>query len=282
MKINGKTSIYGLIGHPIKHTFSPPMHNIAFEELNYNGIYLPFHVTPENLSIFLKGLKYTNVAGLNVTIPHKQAVLKNADFLSPEVKVIRAANVLKFIKGKIYAYNTDGSGFIKSLSAFPNLKTLRNKNILILGAGGSTRSILYSLIKEKVKSILIMNRTESKARKLVNEFKKLKSNLMASGIEYNILKEKAFDLIINTTSAGMNKGDNELINTVYISPKTYVADIIYNPIETTFLKKAKKNGAYTINGLGMLLYQASEAFKIWTGIVPPEKKMLKALKAALK
>ncbi len=263
--IKGDTDIYGVIGYPVKHSLSPVFQNSAFQELSINAVYVAFEPKPEDLEYAIKGLKALNVKGVNVTLPYKETVIHFANFLSEEVKVISSANTLKFAEEKIEAYNTDWKGFLQSIKEHIDPK---GKKVIVLGAGGSTRAILFALKKAQA-DIYIWNRTKSKAEKLALIF-----GVKVVDKPEEIVKE--IDIIVNTTSVGLRDKDPPLFDYNEITKNHLVFDIIYK--NTKLLRKAKEKGAVAIDGLDMLVYQGAESFKIWTGREPPIKVMKKSLK----
>ncbi len=257
MNLDGKTEVYGVIGYPIKHSLSPVFQNRAFEYHSINAVYVPFEVRPEEFETAFKGLKALGVKGVNVTLPHKERALEFADFADHHAKAIGAANTLKFTQEGVYAYNTDWIGFLKAVKKLlPNLKGVRT---LVLGAGGSSRAILYALKGEEAE-VFLWNRTIEKAYKLCESF----GCKVVKRPEY-VLKE--VKLIVNTTSSGLKEDDPPLFDYDLLEPSHTVVDIIYK--ETPLLKKAKEKGCPFQDGLDMLLYQGMESFRIWTGLEVP-------------
>lgn len=279
--ITGKTKLTGVIGHPIKHSFSPPMHNTAYEKMNMDYVYVPFHILPENIDNLITSAKTMNIQGLNVTIPYKTTIIPQLDEIDEIAQKIGAINTIQFKNGKAKGYNTDGIGAIKSLKKYTNLE---DKNILILGSGGASKAITFTLTYENPQSITIANRTQKNADTLIENIKKQTSYTNISYIPIQNTDEiiDDVDIIINTTPIGMTPNTDECpINTDKINQKHTVMDIIYNPLETKLLKKAKQQKAQTIPGTHMLINQGIEAFKIFTNQTPKyeyfEKPLLKIL-----
>lgn len=262
--IKGDTDIYGVLGYPVKHSLSPLFQNEAFRYLNINAVYVAFEVKPEHFEDAIRGLKALNVKGINVTLPYKEAILKFANKVSDEVRIISSANTIKFNEDFVEAYNTDWKGFLTSLKEHIDPS---GKKVLVLGAGGSARAILYALTKAQ-SNIYLWNRTKSKAESLANIF-----NCTVVDIPEDIVKE--VDIIVNTTSVGLSDKDPELFDYDTIQGYHLVFDIIYK--DTKLLKKAKERGAKAVSGIDMLVYQGAESFKIWTGREPPIKVMKKSL-----
>ena len=279
--ITGKTKLTGVIGHPIKHSFSPPMHNTAYKKMNMDYVYVPFHILPENIDNLITSAKTMNIQGLNVTIPYKTPIIPQLDEIDEIAQKIGAVNTIQFKNGKAKGYNTDGIGAIKSLKKYTDLE---DKNILILGAGGASKAITFTLTYENPQNITIANRTQQNADTLIENIKKQTPYTNISYIPIQNTDEiiDDIDIIINTTPIGMTPNIDECpINTDKINQKHTVMDIIYNPLETKLLKKAKQQKAQTIPGTHMLVNQGIEAFKIFTNQTPKyeyfEKPLLKIL-----
>ncbi len=260
MNITGAAEVYGVIGFPIKHSLSPVFQNAAFSYIGIDAVYLPFEIKPENLKEAILGFRAIGVKGLNVTIPHKEAVLKLADFVSEEANSIGAANTLKFTDGRIEAYNTDWIGFLRAAEEITQLK---GKKVLVLGAGGASRAVIYAL-KKAGAYVLLWNRTIEKAYKLSEEFG-------VDVVENVGVSVKKADVIVNTTSVGLKEDDKPIFDYSLIEERHTVIDIIYK--ETSLIKEAKRRGCKYQTGFPMLVYQGAESFRIWTGCEPPVKIM---------
>jgi len=280
MIVDSKTKLLGLIGHPVDHSFSPIMHNAAIEDLGINYKYLAFDVSEENLKDIVSGAKAFQIAGFNITIPHKMNIMKYLDEIDEDAKAIGAVNTVKIENGKAIGYNTDGIGAKKALEEKTGI--LINKNILIIGSGGGSRAVSYELAKEN--NLTIINRNIEKAKILSEELSKnlKKENSINYGdLDIDI---KNFDIIINTTPVGMypNTNVDPVIPLNDIKKGAVVMDLIYNPLEPVFLKEAMKYGAETINGLGMLVYQGAVSFEIWTGKKPDIYVMKKSINSNIR
>ncbi|HIQ26395.1 MAG TPA: shikimate dehydrogenase, partial [Aquifex aeolicus] len=257
MEINGKTELYGVIGNPVKHSLSPVFQNVGFKSLGINAVYLPLEVSKERFEESVRGLlSLENLKGFNVTVPFKEGILKFGDLLSEDVKHIGSANTLKKTpEGRIEFYNTDWVGF---LNALKELTDPAGKKVLVLGAGGTSRAVIYAL-KRVNAEVFLWNRTLSKAEKLAQSFGvKIIKNLNNIGV---------FEIIVNTTSVGLKEDDPPLFDYKKIQAHQVVYDVIYR--QTPLVETALKKGAKAQNGLKMLLYQGVESFKIWTGKEPP-------------
>ncbi|MEK6657830.1 MAG: shikimate dehydrogenase [Nitrospirota bacterium] len=281
MKITGKTKIVGIFGYPIEHTFSPLMHNAAFSALGLDYCYIPFEVQPKDLKSAVEGIRALNIRGVNITVPHKEAVIKYLDELSKEAKLIGAVNTIENRGGKLIGHNTDGRGFIKSL--WDDAKTrVKGKSVLLVGAGGAGKGIAVSCALEGASEIIIANRTIKKADELVRYLKRnfKKTKFSAIPLDRHELAKviAGADILINSTSVGL-KGKGLLpISQKDLHRDLVIYDLIYNPQITPLLKIARRAGVKkAVNGLGMLIHQGALAFQIWTGKKPPVDVMKKAV-----
>ena len=248
---------YLVIGNPIDHSLSPKLHNYWLKHNNIDAIYEKIKLEEDGIEGFIQDIKKQKFAGCNVTVPFKKKVIPFLDALSLEAEKTQSVNTIIFEKGNLIGHNTDIVGFDKAIKAL-NFK-MKDKKILILGAGGVVPSIIFALKEMDVLEIAISNRTKQKAENLKVLFKNL--NI----VEWGNLSE--FDVVINATSLGLN---NEKINLNFsnVGKNKLFYDVIYNPAETNFLKEGRQLGNKTENGQKMFIYQASEAFKLWHGIEP--------------
>jgi shikimate dehydrogenase len=279
MEIKGTTKITGVFGYPVKHSLSPIFQNSAYEYLGLDYIYIPFEVKPEDLKIATKSIRIFNIVGVNVTIPHKKEIIKYIDELDETSEILGVVNTIHNIDGKLKGYTTDGDGFLKSLKEDGNFNP-ENKNILILGAGGSSYAICGALIKEKVNFIFITNRTYENSLKLKNHLNKKLNFKNVEVIPFEKRNEKYvwenIDLLINTTSVGMKENDPLLIKKENIESVKFVYDIVYNR-KTELIKMAEELKIPNLDGLSMLVYQGAISFEIWTGKRAPVEIMKKSL-----
>ncbi|MCX7795909.1 MAG: shikimate dehydrogenase [bacterium] len=278
MEIKGSTRIAIVIGHPIKHSMSPVMHNRAFRHLNMDCSYIALDIKPEGVEYFVKGLRYTNILGVNVTIPHKTAVIPYLDELSEEASFLKAVNTIKINEDKLIGYNTDVYGFEKCLEGID----VASSSALLIGAGGAGKAVAYTLCKLNIKRLFITNRTEEKAKDLIRSLTNLFKGEI-SFIPFGKLESLGImDIIVNATPLGMEGIKEDLdVPSSLIGKETTAIDLVYNPPKTKFLKIAENLGAKTLNGIKMLVYQGAESFKIWTGIEPPVEIMEEAIKGYL-
>jgi len=270
LTISGKTRLCGVIGDPIEHTASPAMHNAAFKKLGLDYVYLPFRVKREELGKAIEGMRALNIRGLNVTIPHKVAVIQSLDELDSLAEKIGSVNTIVNDNGVLRGYNTDATGFLQAL--LERRIELEGKNAVILGAGGASRAISF-ILAEQAANLVILNRTLGKAKEQAGMISKI-SQREARALELNRenlveVLEKA-DILINTTSVGMTPNIDETpVPFNLLKPDLTVFDIVYNPIKTRLQREAEAAGAETIGGLDMLLWQGALAFEKWTGVKAP-------------
>lgn len=267
-------NILCVIGHPIEHSMSPVMHNAALNELSLDYVYLAFDIPPSALEKTILGFKNSNIKGINVTIPHKEAIIYYLDKLDPLSKQIGAVNTVKNEEGVLLGRNTDALGAKQALidAGFK----IEGKKALILGAGGAARAISFAL-SEKIDEIFISNRTEERAIKLAKELQdKAKIRAIGKDMSEKTLRTLAYsvDLLINTTPVGMYPEiDISPISKDLLNENLFIFDIIYNPLQTRLLKDAKEIGSKTLNGLDMFINQGALAFEWWTGKKPNVKLM---------
>lgn len=276
--ITGKTSVFGIIGDPVEHTLSPGMHNAAFKKLGLDNIYVPFHVKAEELESAIDGAYSLGIKGLNVTIPHKTDVINYLDYLDIAAGLIGAVNTVEFGENGAVGHNTDGIGAVRAIE---EVSPIKDKKIMILGAGGAARAISFQLLLSGAKKIVISNRTIEKASELKKDLvEKLEPDVKVTDLGVELENElNDSDVLINTTPVGMypNISQKPLVTSNMMHEDLIVNDIVYNPLKTGLLVEAEKAGAKTITGVKMLMYQGVESFKIWTGIEPPIETFQKAL-----
>ncbi|MEK9656982.1 MAG: shikimate dehydrogenase [bacterium] len=273
MKVNGSTQLLGILGNPLSHTASPAMHNSVCQQLKVNYIYVPIHITNDDLENSLTSLKRLNYKGFNVTIPYKESILPFLDKIDTKAKRLGAVNTVVNENDQWVGYNTDGQGFLEALEKESNFQ-VENTRVCIIGAGGSARAIADTLLEEKIESLVIINRTIEKARLLADT---LKTNF-TQRIEIKSITDPSLSmslndshLIINATSLGMypNQHTCPLNDFSWIKKTHFLYDLIYNPEETLFLNEAYKIGAPHLSGTGMLAGQGYLAFEYFTQTKAP-------------
>lgn len=276
----------GIIGDPIEHSLSPVMHQSALEAQQLDYIYLPFRITSERLRDALDGFKSLGFVGLNVTLPHKVDVISYLDKLSQEAELVGAVNTLHLENDRWVGYNTDGLGFFRSLQEDGGVNPVGSR-ILIIGAGGAARAVAIQLGLTQAQEVIIANRDPQKAERLARELQGKLPHVSYQAMDLHPTTVAAamqkVEIIVNATPIGMEGyPESSLpVQQDWFDPRHRVVDLIYRPLETPLLKLAKSAGAYTVSGLGMLLYQGVESYRIWTKIDPPVEVMREALLANL-
>ncbi|TYO95069.1 shikimate dehydrogenase [Desulfallas thermosapovorans] len=283
LAFNGETAVYGLIGHPVAHSYSPAMHNAALAALGLNGVYVPFGVQPENLVAAMEGLRALGVAGVNVTIPYKEAVMPHLDELAETAILYGAVNTIINRQGRLAGYNTDGPGFIKDLREDHGFEPSQGP-ALVLGAGGSARAVVMALAQAGCPEVAVVNRNRARAEELAKSVHS-KTGLQVLALQWDpgdrLLAgfARRAALVVNCTPLGMSgqvRGDLPLPRGVPGSGQL-AYDLVYNPPVTRFLARSAANGAVVANGLGMLLHQGVLSFEAWTGLAAPVAVMRRAL-----
>lgn len=260
--IDGNTKVCGVIGNPVQHTLSPMIHNYLSEKYGVNMIYTPFLVEDSGLKDAVMGIKGLGMRGVNVTVPYKQEVVRFMDELSDVAKELKSVNTIINDDDMLFGYNTDSYGF--SMLLKHEEVDLTDKKILLLGAGGATPSVVYSLLSEPIETVDILNRTKEKATNIANNMKKLGYK----NVRVGALEEK-YDIIINATSVGLSKEDvSPLSDYSLVHEDGILIDLLYNPKKTIFLEIGEALGIRGVNGLSMLIYQAFYAYELFTGIMP--------------
>jgi shikimate dehydrogenase len=278
--LTGHTHIVGVIGDPVEHSRSPQMHNAAFAKAGLDYVYVPFHVRPDDLADAIAGFKAINVVGINVTLPHKQAVIRSVTSISREAELIGAVNTLTFVEGNIYGDNTDAPGVLKALEEDGNMSVPVGENAIVLGAGGAARAVVVALALRGVASITIANRTVEKAVSLAEEMdRKTGVSMQGMGLtdEGLPLAVRESKLLVNTATTSMDVTQPLLISADWLQPNTIVYDIVYTPPVTPLMQAATERGCQTLGGIGMLVHQGAIAFEKWTGVTPCTQTMRQAL-----
>ena len=280
MKIDGYTRLAAVVANPIKHSISPFIHNSAFEATNTNGVYLAWEVDEAELAETVANIRRYQMYGINLSMPYKEQVIPYLDELSDEARLIGAVNTVVNQDGTLIGYNTDGKGFFKSLPSFK----ISKKRLVLLGAGGAAKAILAQAILDGVSQISVFVRSSSmeKTRSYLEKIQNatgFRVDLFALEDVQNLQDSiTQADLLVNATSVGMDGSSQPIPTSIVLPEKLLVADVIYQPFETPFLKWARNQGNQSINGLGMLLYQAAEAFELWTGKEMPTDQIWELLK----
>ncbi|OIQ07757.1 shikimate dehydrogenase [Moorella thermoacetica] len=283
IQVKASTGLVALLGHPVQHSLSPLMHNAAFAAGGQNLVYLAFDVEPGDLVAALAGLKALGFRGANVTVPHKEAVIPYLDAVDPVAARIGAVNTIVNEDRCLKGYNTDGSGFLRSLeeAGFDPA----GKRAVILGAGGAARAVAFALAAAGCGSLVLANRTPERATELAGA---LAGAGLPAPVVYRLgdagmrSEVEAADLVLNTTSLGMwPRVEETPLPPDWFRPGQWVYDLVYNPLETKFLASARRRGCRVISGLDMLLYQGAAAFTLWTGREAPVAVMARVLREAM-
>ncbi len=267
----------GVIGWPISHSLSPKLHGFWLNQFKINGIYEAISVKPNSLETFIKQLKNNEFKGINITVPHKETVVKYCDKLSNIAKLVGAVNTLSILDdGLIIGTNTDVYGFSENLKRSKAWANKTEAPVVVLGAGGAARGICIALQNMGYSEIRLVNRTFEKAEALANDLRKniikdIQCNIKIYKMSEVEIALKDAGLLVNSTSLGMKGCDNLKIDLTNLPKTAIVNDIIYNPLETELLKTAKLRGNPTVNGIGMLLYQAIPGFEAWFKPKTPPK-----------
>ena len=271
-RITGHTELIGLMAYPIRHSSSPAMHNEAFRTLGYDYAYLAFEVDNDSLEDAVKGLRALKLRGSNVSMPNKTVIHKYLDEVSPAAQLCGAVNTVVNDNGKLVGHITDGIGYMQSLKE-EGIDVI-GKKMTIVGAGGAATAIEIQAALDGVKEISIFNIRDKFWDNAVETVKKINENTSCKAKLYDLayldkLKEEIEDsyIFVNATGMGMKplEGQTYIPDKSFFRPDLIVTDVVYSPRETEMLRMAKEVGCKTMNGLGMMLFQGSAAFELWTG-----------------
>ena len=274
-EISINTKLLALFGNPLSFTMSPLMHNTMFNQMGLDYLYVPFEVKEDDFRNTVESLRYFNFAGGNVTSPYKTTIIEYLDKIDERAEIIGAVNTFSLNNGTLKGFNTDGEGFVESLRYEKNVDPKGSK-FIIVGSGGAARAIVMTLAFEGAAKIYIANRTFNKALELAKDVNKIRE--CAEPVELRSIEIQRYipevDVIINTTKVGVYPHVDETpIEINGINKKIVACDIIYNPIQTKFLRSMMLQGCDIVTGIGMLVNQGAEAFKIWTGKMPPRDQL---------
>lgn len=283
-ELNGETRVVGVIGWPVRHSLSPAMQNAAIAQLGLNWIYVPFEVSPTRLPEAIEGMRALGIVGLNVTVPHKEGVADLVDELGETARALGAANTVRNQDGRLIGYNTDGDGFLRSLREAD--ETIAGKRVVLLGAGGSARSVAYAVARNGCASLAVVNRTVARAQELAARIGELTGAAieavdLASGRSQECVRDA--QVIIDSTPQGMhpNCDVEPVVPAEWLSEGQLVCDLVYIPRDTCLLQAARRRGARTLDGTGMLVHQGAIALELWTGAAAPVETMRRVLHEAL-
>jgi len=282
LNIKATSQVLGVIGDPIAHSFSPDMHNAAIDALGIDFCYVAFHVSPDRVGEAVNGLRGFEILGLNVTIPHKLAVMEHVDQISEEALAVGAVNTIHNEDGNLTGHNTDVYGVTTAIERVAGVTTFP-ESCVVLGAGGAARAVTYALgRKDEVKQIWLLNRTVDRAESLAADMEKITGKSIVPMALDAESEKKAFGdsgLVVNTTSLGMHpKTDaSPLLDATHIHPGLVLYDTVFNPLETELMRQFSGRGAPAFGGLDMLVFQGARSFEIWTGHEPPTDVMKQAV-----
>jgi len=282
MEINGSTQMAAVVANPIKHSLSPFIHNQAFQATEENGVYLAWEIEETELEQAVANIRLLDMYGINLSMPFKQAVIPFLDELTPAAQMIGAVNTVVNKGGKLIGHNTDGIGFFRSLEAMDY--QVKGQEIAIIGGGGAAMAIIAQAILEGAEAVHVFARKSHSYKPLKESLAKISDKIKVHDLaDTEALQEKinTASLLVNATSVGMDGQSMPCPENLELSPDLLVADAIYKVQETPFLNWAKSQGCQTTNGVGMLLYQAAEAFELWTGKTMPVSDIQVALEVKL-
>ena len=264
------------------HSFSPDMHNAAIAALGVDYCYVAFHVLPNRVGEAMRGLRGLNIRGLNVTIPHKLAVMEHMDRISEEALAVGAVNTISYEDGELIGYNTDVYGVLTALRQIAGIETFP-AHCVVLGAGGASRAVTYALGSQgEVEQVTILNRTVERAEALAVDMEKITGKKIDVGAMDAETQRRSFadaGLVINTTSLGMypKVDDSPLVDVDVVHPELMLYDTVFNPLETQLMQEFRSAGAPAFGGLDMLVFQGARSFAIWTEVEPPADVMKEAV-----
>jgi len=272
ISVSGKSKVYGIIGDPVAHSLSPRMQNYALRFFDIDAVYVPFHVVPEALPSAIEGLRALSVAGFNVTVPHKEAILPWLDEIDGRAQLIGAVNTVVCQEGRLVGYNTDAPGFLQAVCDELHFQP-PGKQVVLLGAGGACRAAVVALAEAQVDTITVANRSVERAEKLSNalapHFPKVEFMALAYTDSQYLCWLAEADLIVNSTSVGLAGEDINFLPLDCIKGSALISDMVYSVSETPLIKKAQRMKFNATGGLGMLAAQGEEAFRLWTGMDLP-------------
>ncbi|KAB0669662.1 shikimate dehydrogenase [Oryzomonas sagensis] len=279
VSLSGASKVFGIIGHPVRHSLSPAMQNAAMQAGGLDGVYVPFDVRPEELGEAVAGLRALGVRGANVTIPHKVGIIPYLDGLDESAAAAGAVNTVNNEDGRLIGYNTDGDGLVRSLAEECAFLPERS-TVVIIGAGGAARGAVAAICRAGARRVIVANRSKDRAAALVAAMAERYPGVALMVAEYGEQMTTSLHeagLVVNTTSLGMNNEVIAGLDLGALPPTCVVYDMVYAPPVTPLLQEARRLGLRHANGLGMLAAQGELAFRIWTGKMPPPGLMKRIL-----
>lgn len=279
--ISGTTGVYAIIGWPVAHSRSPQMHNAAFRALGMDNVYVPFAVPPDRLAEAVQGMRALGLAGWNVTVPHKTAIMPFLDECTLEALQAGAVNTVRNQAGRLIGHNTDGGGLVTALARDLDCR-VSGLRIVVLGAGGAARGGVAALMAAGAGRITVVNRTRATAQRLVEQVRSRLPDIGLEAVEYAELSRLLpdADLLLNATSLGLKGEKIGGLNLALLPATAKVYDMVYGAVATPLVQDALQRGLAACDGLGMLVAQGERAFEYWTGTAPPAGLMASAVAAA--
>ncbi|MBI3996577.1 MAG: shikimate dehydrogenase [Candidatus Omnitrophica bacterium] len=282
------TRLFGILGHPVSHSLSPAMHTAALRAMRLDAFYTPFDVPPRFLEPVVRALELAGVDGLNVTVPHKQHILRHLDpqrGVASEAKAIGAVNTLVRKEGRFVGHNTDVEGFRRALKEDLGCNC-RDQQVVLLGAGGAARAVGWALLSMRPRTIFVVNRTPARAAQFVHWLQASSSGGMITTVPFErravsrLLEHST--LLVNATTLGLRPKDPLPVDPQAIHKRLAVFDLVYRRPTTALVRAARARGALAIDGIPMLLYQGAESLRLWLRREPPIRVMRHALERAVR
>jgi len=278
--VTGSSTVYGIFGDPVAHSLSPLMHNAAFDHYAIDAVYVPFHVTADTLGSAVASLKALDIKGVNITIPHKEAIIPLLDQVDPLAKQIGAVNTVVNNNGRLLGYNTDSSGFMRAATSDLGFSP-QGKKVLLLGAGGACRAAVQALLAAEVEQIAVANRNLHRAADLINTVATNTTKQQLVAVSYQsaefLSTVATADLLVNTTSVGLHGESLNFLPLENIKGSALIFDMVYSKAGTALVQAARLRGLPSVDGLSLLAAQGEDAFFIWTGERLPHGFMRKQL-----
>lgn len=281
LELDGETLVVGVIGWPVRHSLSPPMQNAALAEMGLNWVYVPFEVPAEQVPQAVGAVRALGMVGINVTVPHKEAVARLVDELDPAAAVLGSVNTVVNRGGRLVGYSTDGMGFVRSVQEAK--ESLAAKRVALIGAGGSARAVAHAVVGEGPQSLCVINRTFARAQELAELVRGMGVPVTALPLDEAEDAVRDAQVVIDTTPVGMHPhaDDAPVVPPTWLHEGQCVCDLVYRPRDTVLLRAARERGARTVEGAGMLVHQGAIALELWSGRPAPVAVMRQALLEAL-
>jgi shikimate dehydrogenase len=285
MNITGKTKVFAVLGHPVEHTLSPPMHNASIEKLGINAVYTAFDVSPDLLPSVLPAMRDMGFGGVNLTVPLKEKAFQVLSDLAPSARLLGAVNTVKFLPdGGMQGHNTDGEGFLLAVKESFGISP-KGLQVFVLGSGGAGRAVALTCAEAGAGSVTVADMIPGKASKVADEITRLFPGVPGRAVAEDpcswIKPASEAALFIQASTAGMKPSDASPLPASAFRKGQYVFDLVYFHPQTVTMTTASASGAKAVNGLNMLLYQGARSFEIWTDQKPDINSMRKALEQSV-